>query len=126
MKKIKSKGTSLENRMEQILSSLSIEFQEQPKLTGNPDFRLLDHRIVIFCDSSFWHGRNPDDISGKNFKQNRVLWVKKLTQTKSRDAKVNLILKEMGWKVLRFWDDEILKTPTLCKERIQNAIKELK
>lgn len=105
--------------MKVILNDMDLEFLEQPKIIGLPDFKLSDYQVVIFCDSSFWHGRNPEDVSGKNFKRNKKLWVEKLKKTKHRDKKVNKELKRQGFKVLRFWDDEILKSP----ERVKKVIK---
>lgn len=119
MRRIKSKGTKLERAMKVILNDMDLEFLEQPKIIGLPDFKLSDYQVVIFCDSSFWHGRNPEDVSGKNFKRNKKLWVEKLKKTKHRDKKVNKELKRQGFKVLRFWDDEILKSP----ERVKKVIK---
>lgn len=126
MRKVKNKGTRIEKIMESVLNETGLKFVKQPKLLGRPDFLLEDKNIAIFCDSSFWHGRNPDDISGKNFKRNRDLWVEKLTKTVERDRKVNVELAKMGWKVLRFWDDEILKSPEECKKKILNEIKDHK
>ena len=123
MRKIRNKGTRIEKAMESVLNEMELRFEKQPKLLGHPDFLLEGKSVVIFCDSSFWHGRNPDDVSGKNFKRNRELWVEKLTKTIERDKKVNMELTKMGWKILRFWDDEILKFPEECKRKILNEIK---
>ena len=122
MKKIKSKGTKLEGAMRIFLDDLNLRYLEQPEITGNPDFKLKDYEVLIFCDSSFWHGRNPDDLSGKNFKRNKELWVEKLTKTKRRDRKVNKELKRQGYEVLRFWDDEILKSPETVKKIIKSSL----
>ena len=123
MRKIKNKGTGIEKAMECVLKGMELRFEKQAKLPGHPDFVLIGNNVVIFCDSSFWHGRNPDDVSGKNFKRNRELWSEKLTKTVERDKKVNLQLAKMGWKVLRFWDDEILKSPEECRKKIAVEIK---
>ena len=105
-----------------ILKDLSVQYVKQPILMGKPDFQLLDYNVLIFCDSSFWHGRNPSDVSGKNFKRNRELWVDKLTKTKARDVRISKALKDLGFDVLRFGDDEIYKTPDKCRERILEKI----
>ena len=122
MQKVKSKGTRLEGAMSEILEGMGLECFEQPKMTGRPDFKLKNYDVVIFCDSTFWHGRNPDDVSGKNFKRNRNLWVEKLTKTKLRDKKVNKELRRQGFKVLRFWDVEILKSPDKVKKKIKSNL----
>ncbi len=122
MRKVKSSGTKIEERMEKILNEIGIPYVKQPKLSGHPDFGLMEKRVLIFCDSSFWHGRNPDDLSGKNFRRNKDLWVEKLTKTKARDKKVNKELRGQGYKVLRFWDDEILKSPEKVKKKIESSL----
>ena len=122
MKKVKSKGTGLEEAMENILIEIGALYVKQPKLPGHPDFEVQGRQILIFCDGSFWHGRNPDDLSGKNFKRNKELWVEKLTKTKRRDRKVNKELKRQGYEVLRFWDDEILKSPETVKKIIKSSL----
>ena len=122
MQKVRSKGTRLEGTMSEILKEMGLEYFEQPKMIGRPDFKLKSHDVVVFCDSSFWHGRNPDDVSGKNFKRNRDLWVDKLTKTKKRDKKVSKELRRQGFKVLRFWDDEILKRPNRVKKKIKSNL----
>ncbi|MEM0134416.1 MAG: DUF559 domain-containing protein [Thermoplasmatales archaeon] len=118
MKRVKSVGTKLEMAMENILVEAGISYAKQPKLRGHPDFELRGTSILIFCDSSFWHGRNQDDVSGRNFKRNKKLWVEKLTKTRERDKKINEYLKGQGYVVLRFWDDEILKSPEEVKRVI--------
>jgi DNA mismatch endonuclease (patch repair protein) len=122
MSKIKSRNTRLEEAMEESLTEIGVPFVKQPKMTGHPDFKLKECNLVIFCDSSFWHGRNPEDVSGKNFKRNRDLWVEKLTKTKQRDRRVNMELRKHGYKVLRFWDDEILKSPEAVKKVIRENL----
>ena len=122
MRRIKSKDTKLEASMEQILVQMNLQYVKHPSLIGHPDFQLADTRILIFCDSSFWHGRNPDDLSGKNFKRNKELWVEKLTKMKRRDRKVNKELKRQSYEVLRFWDEEILESPEMVKKIIKSSL----
>jgi DNA mismatch endonuclease Vsr len=123
MKRVKSSDTKLEKAMEELLIEIGVPFVKQPELYGHPDFQLSEGHILIFCDSSFWHGRNPDDLSGKNFKTNKELWIDKLTKTKQRDKRINRELKSQGHKVLRFWDDEILRSPETCKKRLLKEIR---
>ena len=118
MKKIKSRNTSLEIAMEGILCELGIKYEKQPKAEGKPDFRINDTNVVIFCDSSFWHGRRKEEIDGTAFKSNKVFWAKKLSENKKRDRRTNQKLKKHGWVILRFWDNEILKNRDEVKDRI--------
>ena len=122
MIKVRSKGTGLEQLMESLLVNLGVDFEKQPKIIGKPDFRLSNTKILIFCDSSFWHGRHQKDLGGKSFKRNKAFWVKKLRTNKVRDKRVNLKLKKAGWKTLRFWDTTLKKTPKRVLEKIRGAL----
>lgn len=126
MKKVKSRGTNIEKEMEKILRSLKIRYLRQPDLRGNPDIRIKDTSVLIFCDSSFWHGRREKEVSGKAFKRNRTLWVEKLTKNRLRDERNNRALRREGWSVWRFWDTDILKRPDKVKNRLRRIMNEAK
>lgn len=122
MKKVKSRDTSIEIKMEKILAELGIKYEKQPKIYGKPDFIIKDSKILIFCDSSFWHGRRKKEISGRAFRSNRSFWAKKLTENKNRDTRINRKLRKDGWKVLRFWDDDIQKNQNIIKAKLSRVL----
>ncbi|KKS24908.1 MAG: mismatch endonuclease Vsr protein [Candidatus Yanofskybacteria bacterium GW2011_GWC2_41_9] len=123
MRRVRSKGTSLEKRFAKLLRINGIGYQSHPKIYGRPDFRIRATKILIFCDSSFWHGRNKSEITGRAFKTNRNFWVKKLRYNKERDARIGRILRKKGWVVLRFWDDEIMKRPWFVVSKLNRYVK---
>ena len=43
--------------MKAALDRAGINYEYQPKIFGKPDF-IVPPKIIIFCDNSFWHGRN--------------------------------------------------------------------
>ena len=124
MKQIRSRETGLEKRMESVLKDAKFLYEKQPKLAGHPDFRIKGTRIVVFCDSSFWHGRRKEDLAGTSFTTNKAFWMSKIAYNRKRDAKVNATLKKAGWTVLRFWDDDILRRPGAVAHRIGRALGE--
>lgn len=124
MRRVKRSGTGLEKAMEEILKSLRIRYEKQPRLSGHPDFRIKGTNVLIFCDSSFWHGRRFREITGEAFKRNRELWVKKLTENKKRDQRYNRILRKSGWSVQRFWDTDISNRPDKVKNRLRRILSE--
>ena len=77
-------------------------------------------QIVVFVDGKMWHGydweRQKDD-----FKSNRDFWIPKIERNIERDLKVNQILTEQGWQVIRFWDFEIKKDVVMCANKIEQA-----
>ncbi len=122
MRRVKSKGTNLERRMEAILKGLSLEYEIQPKMVGHPDFRLKGTRMLVFCDSSFWHGRREDDLSGLTFRRNREFWTRKLKYNRERDRRINRLLRSEGWIVLRFWDTDITRDPEKVARQIRRRL----
>ena len=124
MKRVKSRDTSLEKAMEEILRSLHISYEKQPDLLGHPDFKIKGTNVLVFCDSSFWHGRRESEITGKAFKKNQEFWTKKLIETRKRDQRTNRALRKSGWSVQRFWDTDILKRQDKVKNRLRRIINE--
>ena len=123
MRKVKSRGTKLEETFAKLLRKNGVKYQSQPKLFGNPDFRIKGTKILIFCDSSFWHGRRQNEISGKAFKRNTDFWKAKLLYNKNRDRGITRELVKRDWVVLRFWDDKILKHPDSVIKKIDCYVK---
>lgn len=109
MRLIASSNTKLEKHMRTMLRKAAIRFCHQPQIQGKPDFRLVGTKIVIFCDSSFWHGRFR--IRADTFKRNADFWAAKIRRNRERDRSVSRTLCDGGWRVLRFWDSEILQAP---------------
>jgi DNA mismatch endonuclease (patch repair protein) len=121
MRLIASRDTKLEKRMRTMLRKSGIRFCHQPRIRGNPDFRLVGTKIVIFCDSSFWHGRFR--IRSDTFKRNADFWAAKIRRNRERDRSVSRSLSDSGWRVLRLWDAEILQAPEAVMKRITAAIR---
>jgi len=124
MKRVKSRGTRLEIAMENILKGHKIKYESQPNMYGHPDFKISSFDILIFCDSSFWHGRRKKDLNGKTFKRNPNFWTAKIIYNRNRDLRINRKLRREGWSVLRFWDDDILKNQDKVVRRIKRKIDE--
>jgi DNA mismatch endonuclease, patch repair protein len=117
MSRIRSKGTKLEEELEKILISISNNYNNHPKIFGNPDFAYLKLKIAIFADSDFWHGYKWEEKQ-KELQTNRDFWIKKIEGNMLRDSQVTKKLQEEGWKVIRLWGHEILKNPDQCREKI--------
>ena len=58
MKNIKSKDTKIEVRLRKALWAKGYRYRKNDKkLPGKPDIVLSKYKIVIFCDSEFFHGK---------------------------------------------------------------------
>ena len=122
MKSVKSSETSIERVMAMLIAGEGIKFDRHPLVLGKPDFVIKNMKIAIFCDSSFWHGRRLRDIRGETFKKNKAFWVNKLESNKRRDSRVNRLLRNKGWSVLRFWDTDIFKKPLKVRNKLLRGI----
>ncbi|MGI0008804.1 MAG: very short patch repair endonuclease [Nitrosopumilaceae archaeon] len=122
MSKIRSKGTKLDLTMEKLLKAYKIKYQIYPQIYGCPDF-FIKKNVVVFCDSSFWHGRNWSILKKKLAKGNNSdYWLKHIARNRKRDRFVSKKLKSAGYKVIRFWDDDIYKRPEWCVNAIKSKI----
>lgn len=88
---------------------------------GTPDLCFPHSRAAVFCDSSFWHGRNL--LEGEIPKTNRDFWVEKLQRNIRRDRQVNEALISDGWEVLRIWNEDILSDAVACAVAVASRIR---
>lgn len=122
MRRVRSSGTGLESALEHILKTVRVRFERQPDVLGHPDFRIRGTKILLFCDSSFWHGRRPAERSGRAFRANRALWAEKLSYNRRRDNLNSRKLRAAGWSVQRFWDTDILGNPSKVEGRLRRIL----
>jgi DNA mismatch endonuclease (patch repair protein) len=123
MSKIRSKDTSIEIILRKALWKKGLRYRKNCRdVFGKPDICFKSKKIAIFCDSAFWHGKKF--LEGEKFKTNSEFWEKKILRNIERDKEVNQKLKEEGWKVLRFWDNEIKKNLDECVSEILKAYEE--
>ncbi|MFW6275868.1 MAG: very short patch repair endonuclease [bacterium] len=124
MSKIKSKETKPEQKLRKVLWGLGIRYRKNvTKLPGSPDIVISKYKLVIFIDGTFWHGYNWAEKK-KKIKSNRDFWIPKIERNMQRDKQNNILLKDEGWKVLRFWDFQIKKEFTSCLYKILETIDE--
>jgi DNA mismatch endonuclease (patch repair protein) len=91
-------------------------------LPGSPDIAITKSRIAVFVDGEFWHGQNWE-VRKVRLKANREYWIEKIEENMARDRRNNSSLSEMGWKVIRFWEKEVLKDPDSCVQEVLSLIK---
>lgn len=122
MQAVRNKDSKIELLLRRALWSRGIRYRKNVKTVyGHPDIAFLGKKIAVFCDSEFWHGYNWE--SRKNdFKTNRDFWVPKIERNIRRDIEVTKKLTEDGWIVLRFWGEEIKKSPDSCADRISEIL----
>ena len=119
---VKSSGSLIEKRLSKSLWDAGYHYRKNDKtVQGTPDLTFKQLKIAIFVDSEFWHGKNWK-IRKHDHKTNVVFWHNKIEQNIARDKIVNKILKNEGWKVLRFWGVDIKKHLEDCIQTIEKTI----
>ncbi len=124
MKSIRSKDTSVELCLRKALWNKGYRYRKHFKiLPGTPDIAIPKYRIAIFCDSEFFHGKDWDLLKKRLVKGERgEFWINKIQRNIERDERVNLELTRMGWRVIRFWGNDIKKSVDNCVLIIEDAI----
>lgn len=120
MRNIRSTGTTPERIILRELKKRKIYFAKNVKLIiGKPDIVFRRKKVAVFIDSDFWHGHPERFIMPKT---NFEYWSKKIERNKERDREVNEKLKEMNWKVIRFWDYDVKHNLDECLKLILESI----
>ena len=119
---IRSTDTLIERKLRTALWHEGIRYRKNyVYLPGKPDIAITKYHIAIFCDSSFFHGKDYD--SKKAVDTNHEYWDKKIRRNIDRDREVNEKLAAMGWTVVRFWDTEINKELPSCVESVKKILR---
>lgn len=70
MKRVKSKDTSIEVTLRKALWKKGFRYRKNcAKLPGKPDIVIPKYKIVIFCDSEFFHGKHQCTRGYKRYKE---------------------------------------------------------
>ena len=123
MSAIRSKDTSIEVILRKALWHHGYRYRKNySALPGRPDIAITKHRIAIFCDSEFFHGKDWDELklrleSGKN----STYWVRKITRNMQRDIENGQALRSQDWTVLRFWGKDIVKHTEECVKAVDEV-----
>jgi len=116
MSMIRRKNTKPELILRKLLSSNGIKgYRLNYRLTGKPDIVFGKYRLAIFIDGCFWHKCPKCFIQPEN---NKEFWKKKIKGNVERDKKVNKLLKQESWKVIRIWEHLLRKAPNQVYSRI--------
>jgi DNA mismatch endonuclease Vsr len=122
MQAIRSSGTKIEVLLAKALWQKGYRYRKNSaKIIGKPDIVFKKYKIVIFCDSEFWHGKDWAK-NKKKVKTNKEYWHLKIENNIKRDKIVNKQLKKDGWTTLRFWGKDISKDLDGCVKIVLRTI----
>ena len=122
MRAIKATGTKDEVRLAKALWHLGYRYWKNDKsVFGKPDLTFKNHKVAIFVDSEFFHGKDWE-TQKLRIQSNQEFWHKKIGRNIERDKEVNDYLTNNGWTVLRFWSKEVKNNLWECINRITSEI----
>jgi DNA mismatch endonuclease (patch repair protein) len=106
MSKIRGKGNkATEIALAKLFRANGITgWRRHYPIIGRPDFAFPKQKLAVFVDGCFWHGCPKH---GAQPKSNKEFWESKLASNKARDRRVNRMLRNKGWHVLRIWEHEL-------------------
>jgi len=120
MSRIRGRDTKPELKLRKLLYSKGIRgYRISAKLPGKPDIAFTKYRLAVFIDGCYWH-MCPECFQVPQ--TNRDFWLKKLGDNVKRDKRVNRLLKDDGWAVIRFWEHEIKKDINSCCNHIMDVL----
>lgn len=120
----KRTGTKAEMALRHALWHRGLRYRlNRCDLPGKPDLVFTSRRVAVFVDGDFWHGRNWDERKERlGSGSNGPYWVAKIAYNRERDRKNNARLAELGWRVLRLWETDVLQDPQAAAHLIATAI----
>jgi len=122
MQAIKNKNTKIEELLAKALRNKGYRYRRNnDNIFGKPDFTFRKLKIAIFCDSEFFHGKDWETEKHR-IQSNKEFWYKKIESNIQRDTDVNDTLLKNGWKVIRFWGQDIKKNINICLDQIEEII----
>ncbi len=87
-------------------------------LPGSPDVAFTRWRVAVFVDGVWWHG-HPDYFKPGT---RGPYWDRKIAGNAARDGRVDKQLKHLSWRVIRFWDLEVMDNPARAAARVSRVV----
>lgn len=102
--------------IDEFIKPLGIEYKRQLHLKDINQFcdiYIPSKNLVIECDGDFWHA-NPNYYPTPKYQRQ----IDKIERDKIKDN----YLKEHGYKLLRFWEDDILNDKEMVRTKLNDII----
>ena len=120
MSRIRGRDTKPELLLRNVVWRMGLRYRLKSGVPGRPDLVFLAARVAVFVDGCQWHCCPDHWVRPKS---NTDFWDRKFEKNRNRDAHVNELLKEQGWRVLRFWEHEVEKNCSTVAKNIIQAVK---
>ena len=124
MQAIRSKDTKPEVLLRKELWHRGYRYRKNYKeLPGSPDIYLSKYKLCIFIDSEFFHGKEYEKLVIRLKKGKRPeYWVEKINKNIRRDAENEAELHGRGYRILRFWGNDIIKNLDACVRSVEETV----
>lgn len=119
MAKVHRRDTSAELRLRRALWREGVRGWrcDLKGLPGRPDIAFTRVKVAVFVDGLLWHGhpkRYPANLD--------AAWRAKIARNVERDRAVDQGLRELGWFVERFWEEDIRRNLAEVVERLRGTL----
>jgi DNA mismatch endonuclease (patch repair protein) len=112
--------TQPELRLRSILHARGLRYRVNRRVLGTrhtADVVFARAQVAVFVDGCWWHAcpqhyRPP--------KTNTAYWLPKIERNVARDRKVDQLLVDSGWTVVRAWEHE---DPAEVADRVEAAVR---
>ena len=122
MANVSLKGGKAETELAHALWHAGIRYRKNYRaVPGSPDITITKYKVAVFVDGEFWHGKDWEERK-QRLKRNREYWIEKIEENISRDKRNDILLKEMGWIPIHFWEGEIKKDLQACVNKVIDAV----
>ena len=91
-----------------------VDKQAVEHIRSRPDMLFIGARVAVYVDGCFWHGCPEHGTWPKN---NAEFWRGKIEANVARDRAATKALEEAGWKVIRIWEREAMRTQRWIESR---------
>ncbi len=106
MARIRGRDTAPELAVRRIAHRMGLRFRLHCRdLPGRPDLVFPKHRVAVFVHGCFWH-RHEGCRHASTPKSRIAFWTEKFAANVERDARKEVALKTLGWKVFVIWECE--------------------
>lgn len=89
-------------------------------IPGNPDVAFVRHRLAVFVDGCFWH-RCPKCFRRPHSRLR--YWDSKIEGNVARDKIRRMLLRKQGWRVVKFWEHQVLADPECCAAKVERMLR---
>ena len=120
MAKVRLKGGKAETLLAKALWQRGYRYRRNDRrLPGSPDIAVLRHRIAVFVDGGFWHGKDWQERKPR-LKRNRDYWIENIEENIARDLRNDRLLRQAGWTPVHLWEDDVLRDLSGCVAEVED------